>query len=612
MDMQIRVIFEINITSNKGVTLKTIPKKICINQFENIQQQCIEFFEYNNVSAYIESDNSEDLLEIESFKSVDGMPVQKKAGEKIQISPGGDHPNMLVPGYYTFKVISENQVYEGLYKIKPSNLSWEVMEDLREYLESKVRGLAYDLYKQRLGMNVDGLENPPSVFEIYRKIENAYNSIINCLNTITRNPIDNIIKVYKEKHYSVKPDIKSQRWLSKKGIARNTNSFIPNIVWEKHSLLTINTIENKWIKKIIYFLLNVLRELENSFLRLYIKTEERIKTKRNEKERIYNKYLSMNGVWALEKRRQEAYKGMEFIEREIKELDKKLCKTQENIDKIKQMKGTFSYYMHETWLNNITNYLDVHKPSLKLLKNPNYAYLYNLYKNIATIQRKKQSSKDMTFPFKKSSLLFEYYIVGIVIEIMLSLGYKWDKGWLADEENPLSDFIDLTPETTINFYKNDYKLELVYDTEIKQDDRDYSKSRFIAINSKHRRPDIRLALYKNGDFLSGLIVEVKYCKVASVYDPLKRGATPVVEQLIDYYKCDYCKVTENGVKLVNDPFYKIIAVYPKQKGAIEGYTEYFENILFQQIEPAKTGEIPFGYEELKKQIIDFLENYAVT
>ncbi len=186
-------------------------------------------------------------------------------------------------------------------------------------------------------------------------------------------------------------------------------------------------------------------------------------------------------------------------------------------------------------------------------------------------------------------------------------GLEWE-----GKEKFINGFYDLLSDTTIKLSKEDYYIELAYDTKIRTHIASLKESHFEA--NKNDTPDIRLAAYKSdGELIAGLIVEVKYRKHRYIYD--KKDPTDVLKQIVDYTKIQYFDMVRGnkGKKIhVKDPIKQVITVYPKQdKGEPFEYIEshkYGQELVLIQLTPTTNSDKPFGYGYLQELISNFLIN----
>lgn len=609
MDMQTKLICNYQVYyNNRFMQMRENDKykpEILINKnlYPNGDLGCevIEFTEHTRVEITLVSNDSNAVLEIESYNGED--IITAKVGESIVVSPGMEQDNMLVPGEYSITIRTKDQIYEGMYKVAPSSIEEESLVNIRKYLEKIIKGLSYNIYTEKnRHKGGKSIEHTAFIFEVYKYMEGNWDNLISSINAIIDNPIIDIDKKYDKKCYSRKPDNKSQRWLSKKGQIYNSNPYVVNIYCEKHSELTYDSIENKILKKIIDYIYNILIDLcknysdgNEEFNNKIYKLEDQIR----ESEIHYNKIKDISYV----------QKAKFDVKNKIVGLTKERDKYIKNheifkiyLDKLVKMRNLICHYKNETWIKDINNYDNICKPSLKILKHKDYSEIYEIYRNLYSM--KENGKKDNSFPHKKTSVLFEIYSYILIKEMLEEIGFEWTDGWLKKMDNILLYNGDLLSNESIVLTMNEYKIELIYDKEIDKANsiKDSNKSQLVSTNSKSRRPDIVLNLYKDDTFISSCIVEVKCRKKRYIYNTSED--TDVMYQLTDYSSLKYYN-GDTGKVLKESCIDKIVVVYPKQQGPCR-FKDNLYDFSFVQVEPTNLDTKPYGYNELKGEISEFL------
>lgn len=595
MDMQVKVLFKWSNLNKEFIKEAKLFDKA--NNFSGI-----EIAEFDKVEVIYECNDPNARLEIERFDSDEFITLVP--GESVVLTKKGDSDDMLVPGDYPFRVKTSTGVYECLYRILPKNISWEDLINLRKYLEKILSGLSYNLYKKRAGLYIgESAENYFTVFEIYKTVKNHYVKLKRVLDDLFKNPLTEIVKEYKLSPCSKKPDNKSQRWLAKKGVTRNMNILTPALVYEKHAVLTVDTFENRWLKHKLKFIQYILRYLENCFyegVKFLQKEYDELLNKKTIEEKNYEIYSKKRVIFS--KAQYKTKKILDAINEKLEIKKDELKKAKDNLVEVQRMGYTFSRYENESWLKDV-GVCKTTKPSLKLLKDYRYASFYRFYREITKIQKQDASSREQYFPHKKTSLLYEYYILCLLIKIIEENGFKWEKGWLADKKNPLLGIGILPSGEILEFKKGKYTLELAYDTEITQQYK-WDISQFMHFTSICR-PDYRLSIFQPDGKVHSLIVDAKYRKFHNLYN--KMGDTDVMEQLKKYidikYYCKNKKDADNVVK-------KVVGVYPRDENAKTVMEPFPNRITLLQVHPVNpdTQELPFGYENLSALILEFINS----
>ncbi|WP_455793891.1 DUF2357 domain-containing protein [Clostridium butyricum] len=579
---------------------------------ENLPDENLSFSEYLKVGVKFESYDNNAILEIDS--SISEYPLQLRPSDKIAIlSEVGDYDNMLTPGYYGINVTTSLKTYRGLYFIESKSVSWDGIINLRRYLETIMSGLSQNLYIQRMvgQKNIYGDENY-SLNKMYSYIKNNIDNVISSLDSIVKTPITDIEKDYKEQVYTKRSDAKSQRWLCTKGLNKNKNVYMPDIVFEKSSFLNRDILENRYTKKILQEILEYVISIESSYSSINNDLKHEIGNKiKNYKinEEICNRLKNDKIVSSEHKYDKE--KELRISKIEINKLLERSKFIKETILNITKIKSIVLHYITETWFNDIFYLNKVLKVSQKLLKDNRYYQIYDFYLNLSTIEINEAKYRKPYFPSKKTSKLFEYYSVSLVIKILMNNNFSWESGWLADNTERELFNGDIPSNKPIIFTNDNYRIELVYEKKVQSNTTviESNKSDFLRMNARHYEPDIILSLFDNetGELLRAIVVEVKCRKSENLQS--KNGPSGAIEQIKDYYNFSYYDTTKKGRNKTRRAIIEeIIVLYPKQDKIIE--YEYDDiNVSFIQVEATSSPDISehYGYTRLENEIMSCLD-----
>lgn len=592
MDMQAEIRFTIESLkgSSKKVITKIIDETSCPDR--NLGDEFISFREHSTVTVELFSHNPDVVMEIESYSSDEVVAV--KPGEGITISSGKDEDDMLVPGSYYIAIIMDNKRYEGLFTVESSSMSWDGVVNMRKYLESLLQGLSYDLQsKRRERLGEQDLHN---VFldGIFSFINENHNMVVNHINSIISSPITNIKKTYRELPYSRRPDYKSEKWLSKKGSAVNGNHLLPEIVYEKHTTLDRDNAENRYLRRMIHDISILLCSLEGRFEAVHKNIEHSMQNKHQESIKVKEGYENLlNNFRVSERYKIQKKRKVDQLKEAVKELEERDKLLYNAINSIKKFRAMLSHSEFQTWLQDIKGYEKTYRPSLIMLKDSRYLELYNFYVNLKAMEKNDRIDTNIKFSHKRTSKLFEYFTVAMVINILQSEGFEWDGGWIADRK--ISYTGELPDGTVMHFSKASIECHVVYDMEVESSE----SLGFVRNNARYNRPDIRVEFYEDGELKSALIIEVKCRKSKYLFS--EDGDTSVIEHLKDYYNLGYNSTAQS--KIERGRINRVIVVYPKQPQIIKYHGDY--DFSFVQIEPGQVIDETYGYNALKKEIEDF-------
>lgn len=567
------------------------------------------FNEYDIVELEFFSDNIQDELHIECYCEENEGIKKLKSGDKVFISTGGDEE--LVPGRYDVSLIRGNNKYYGFYFKKSSNTTWDSLIYMRNYIENYVRGLSYDIYSQRNNKS-NYIPNVDEIFiNKYVYLDKKKYVLISSLDSIIKNPITSIEKTYSYTHESKRPTNKSQRWINKKGYKFNQNIYQPDIFYEKKSIECKNINENRFLKNLIQEIYNIILKILNEFKIEYECVNKRIdeyqirakKSIARKQKANSEKYISKRTIYSINE-------DLNISKNELDKYTLELNQIKEYIDNISKIKNSLSFYLNESWLLNIESDLN-YTVSSKIIKNKYYNEVYEIYKNLSGCNKDGQNK--ISFPHKKTSKLFEIYNFLLIKDIFEDIGFIWTGGWLKEKNNILSFNGDLKSEDYIVLEYKNYKVKIIYDKIIQRSkDLTSEGNTESQISAKQKlkniRPDIIIEFYKEDDFLEAIIVEVKYRKLKYIHNDIEN--TEVDEQLESYRELEYYDSNLKAIRSRVMPIAKVIAIYPKQKGAHKIVNNTYSNILFLPIMICQEDDayVHYGYENLKNEILEELNH----
>lgn len=587
------------------------------NEYKN--KPLFEFKEYAKVCIYFDNTNEDAVLEVESYYSDNlngyGYDIddyndeywfkELLPGDTITLSPGGDDNAMLVPGTYTLVFKQNGYKVETTYSILPHNMENEYIYNMRDYLENTISGLSYNIYQEKLsskeGNTISDLE-----LESYKYLYGNKDRLLGHMRYIINNPIEDLNKLYRQKKYTIRPTVRSIRWKIKK----DGNNNKKDIYYEKHCETTRDITENKYLKYIITKMQSYILDAECEYNRIDKNLDDqiaRLHHRRLHKKEELVKVSRIINTSNIEKK----------LKNEIKIIDKDIsenrCK-QENIKydlrKLSQLKSTLNFYVNDSWISEIDCKSYVGKISSRFIKNIHYYSVYKLYNELTSSNTEGANYK--TFPYKKTSQLFEIYCFLITKEVFEDLGFIWTGGWIKSSINKNLYDEDLKSGDYVELEKDEYKIVITYDKYLNtaMDLNREDEPQIVASEiSNHRRPDILITLYKNHEIKACKVIEVKYRGKRYLFN--KKGVnTNICNQLISYltnlemYDPSNPKVSKTSI------VDKVLTLYPKQgKSEVEEHERY--DILFVPILPCleRNGKYE-GYEIVCSEVIKFLNKFG--
>lgn len=558
---------------------------------------CFEFDEYQRISIELISNSNEDYIEIESYDKEEMLRIDISQNEEI-ISPGGDSDVGLVPGNYQLKLYSNGQLYTGMYKVNPCNINNEELTNMKSFMEQICEGITYNLYLERNGYEKNELNVMTLNLDSYKYLKNNYRNIVNSINSILKNPIEEVKSEYRLSKFSKKVDNKSLRWSY---CHKDRQNLGDKYFKEKRILVTYNNYENIAIK----FIIEKLYRLSNGFEHQYEVYWSNIKKKIFIiQEKIFAMQSELESIrfWGNVKRRKsELNKDISGLNLELKKYNEKIKKIEKEINDISLISKNLMRYIDSTWFGEILTKNIRLRTTTKLLKRHDYNCLYKIYVDIFKGNNKNKFKQ--TLSIKKTSLLYELYIFIIVKQVFEDMGFEWVRGWLKSQNDIYT--CDLESGEIIILKKGIYEVEIIYDKFINRV-RDVKGKNICEVvsNRERRRPDILINLYINHKFVKSTVVEVKYRKKAYIYNC--NVETDVMNQLIAYRELDYYDANAKNNKVsLQRVVEKIIVVFPsnKQSDYYIDETYYFQ---FIPIKPQYKEEKPLGYKYLYTQLNEFV------
>jgi len=585
----------------------------------------ISFNEESGFSEIFQTSNEYSKITLKFESPLDKFAIIKISSdqdEAIEIVPGLDpvvikkntEDNKLVAGQYHFELKYCNKIYYSHYIVKSNILSNESVKYLRDFVDNMLNGLSKDFFYHKKDSSLNETSLPITLMQKYFDLSLQKKTIFFIFDSIFKNPILDLGNIYKKSNHSKRPDYKSLMWESKKGISNSNNSYSINIFNERRKEKIFNNLENQLLKKIIQKFsmdLNNLKKIIDLEVQKLDNEIQKLDFEKHqleiEKEKIPNKNFGFEKAKSQIKYEQTVI----FSKREKNNNKKKVYIN--HLTEIKKMLYRFNEYSNTEWFKSISSKNNFFI-SQRILKDNRYKKILDIYNKINSDNNLNKKNLVDNRGNKKTWKLFEYYNVGIVIKILIELGFEWTSGWLADDDNNNKYLGSLPTGTVMRFEKNDdrsFYIELKYDAESTLDAN--GKSGYFSENN--RRPDILLSLYNSNDELltdkSGLIIESKCRNIDNFFN--KNFQTDVSAQLRDFKNMRYfnSRLLKEGKTAVCDPIFQVIVLYPKQtvKEDILRDNVYGNGIVYIQVQPTEIGfeESTIGYKNLKNMVGSFIE-----
>lgn len=265
----------------------------------------------------------------------------------------------LVPGYYFFEVHLLSDKYFSAIKIIPKDLSSLQWENMRDEIESKVRGLSLDFIKRKRTerRNTSDKVAPNDTFVKIKNLSEDIPAVLSSLEALKKEAKVKIRKDYSWKNNGSKAQIDfktikmMQKYPDRKGQLYSANRFID-----------YDTEENQWLK---FILTHILRFSKNSIE--YLDRILEVINKNFEGEVRFSNYRSQAN---------NTFINSTYYHRKLE------------IEKLR--KQLFSFYIYvndflgERYFSSVSNRKSIFIPKTLVLS-PKYNIVYKMYlKNIRT------------------------------------------------------------------------------------------------------------------------------------------------------------------------------------------------------------------------------------
>lgn len=555
--------------------------------------------EYDGIMIEFLSDDPKARLFIDHFYKDEEVTLVP--GDKEIIAPLRNSEINPSPAYYSIKVHCADGIFETFYLVEGKHLDWAHIRSMRDFLESRVNGLAYDLLRKRSGMWDGETDNNSEWFGTYKRLLKHASTLRHQLELILENPIESIEKVYLPTMTSRHPDRVSQRWLERRGMTRSINEAVHH--YESTISLSLNNKENIWL---VSFLYDVRRKVKNVLSRFtdsdHLKeaTLHELKQKIEKQEKELEQLTSLSIAHTFKKKVKVQQEYLLSLKKEQQKKASEFEAFKKGKQDLEKLYAYLCRVLTETWLSSIDRSVVLTRPTLKLQKDSRYGVLLKIKRILADDVRRESSNRKQVYPYQKTEKLLEVYVVCILCEIIQSLKWEWTDGWIGGFESEPPTFKELNSGQEIIFYKNGYKMVMTYEPKL---ERIVSQKHDGFEATGHNFPDILLAIYNESDeFAKAIIIEVKHRHYRYLIHPTQ--STDVMEQLKGYTHIVY--YSDGGDKIIRDAIDRVICVYPKQERGKEQELYYGNMIRFFQIQPCSdASEAPFGYDYLYCEIEDF-------
>lgn len=525
--------------------------EIMLDTSENLQVQV----NWGNVSHHEEDMNFQFTLDHEN--NVYSLFLYSDIGKTV-----GNYPWRC--GLYHFEVKYKDETYYGGFKVSPKNVDEEQLEKIHEFINSRLEGLVLDyLHHKKTFSNLAQIKMDShwQFIQWYKKTEKKLHQSLNMIENVTENNMNKSYLIEKEpKHL----DNKSIRWLnSAKGQFYQYNGYL-----NRKLFLDNNSKSNRLVKfrlrAIINKIKNAVETLDEVIHSMELQWLE-LKDDIDELHHQVNKIQSDVRVSSKEKTRMKNSLITKEIEKnEVEQHLQNLKKTQKDL--FKSLNLLYGRLSSDFWSK-----IDDRPPKkLQFEKFIGYQVFQDIWKQYVEKTPENTKSSLEVPVYKPTHELYEYFVLLGVIFIFEELGFS--AFYDSVREQLMSTFYEggLMDGTTVMLRNNEMQVEVIYEGMVEHNDSvALAKNTNFFSSRTHRKPDIRIALYKEheGDlkYCSTFIVEVKYRPLFNIYSDL--GNTKTMEQMNDYWSITYVYEENDEVKYNRNSVAQVVCVYPGDKKA---------------------------------------------
>lgn len=533
-------------------------------------------------------------IQIENYD--DGNMYDVTSDNRFQLSTGREDFGCYFTGYFSVKISNAGSLDNYLFFVKPKNLQYENVKQIRNYVNDFYSGLSLDIQKKKQGdpSELISAHNPTANENIQFVISNIPKVLTYSHQYVESRPTETIKKDIVS-GANRKIGQKSIQWLAKKGMTENENIYDPGKLLVRKTQFNINTPQNGFFRSELLFWNNELGKMVNTISNYVSRftvaiddTNAKIATVQKEIDSIKSNARisesvkkSKNGILKDEKAN-------------LDNLYSYLSMYKETLIEVKNYKADLEYLLFNSWVKQVsfqsTSKINLHDSRLKLMSR-----IHSEYIDIKIRNRRTNNTEGFVFAEKSTPKLFETYVFILLVNMLRENGYEVVN---VNEENE-SLLYKFSNPSEVYLKKGDITCRIGYDTRLKKISESFKKDAFATIpGMRHDRPDFIISYHDSeGKILDSKVVEVKWRGLNNFYD--ENGETDVVIALYQYQGIVYHRVINN--KNDRGVISKVIVIYP----------DYDERIVeIQQNEIVAIGLYPMqnvsdsvGYNNILNEII---------
>ncbi|KZK37547.1 hypothetical protein P7266_1342 [Lactococcus cremoris] len=490
----------------------------------------------------------------------------------------------LVPGYYFFEVHSLSDKYFSAIKIIPKDLSSLQWENMRDEIESKVRGLSLDFIRRKRTerRNASDKVAPNDTFVKIKNLSEDIPAVLSSLEALKKEAKVKIRKDYSWKNNGSKAqiDFKTIKMMQKnpdrKGQLYSANRF-----------LDYDTEENQWLK---FILTHILRFSKTSIE--YLDRILEVINKNFEKEVRFSNYRSQANNTFINSTHNHR-------KLEIEKLRKQL----------------FSFYIYvndflgEKYFSSVSNRKSIFLPKTLVLS-PKYNIVYKMYlKNIRT-SNALHLDDSYNYFWRKTDLLYEIWTYIKTIDSLIEMGFVPESGWIFDYDSWVEPLPFLEDGTKVKMSRETTSVSVVFNEVLKGQSFRNTLDNPLKTSSNRKKPDIRIDLFDEQKYAGSIILDAKYKKLINIIS--SRYNTSSLNQLRSYRNDPFSSIIDIPDYLLSHikPVASVFAIYPISEGKSSPKDFDEQQLFFSELRPG------YGFEQftidLSRQINERLDMHKKT
>lgn len=480
---------------------------------------------------------------------------------------GEDFP--LVPGYYVLTVTDGKRSWYGLLEILPKYMGKQSWQDMRDELMHEIKNLSFDFMKKNIHVSksmegVLGLQ--ADMLLRFYTISEESQVVLNALSELAHTANSRLVLREKKAHFSDGYRRMNSHLRVQNSRAHSGADSFPVVYTE----ITWDIPENRFVKAILgrldHSLFSFIRETEKQMARLEEKQEAL---------RLYS------------------------YGREYKMGEKALEQFAQYYEQARRIRSNIRRVTLAPWFEETKNEMPVIAP-MTVFRDPRYAVLYHLHKNLEHPADSLDVSGFYQFQWKRTDKLYELWGFLQFIKALAKKGWEVEDGVSVLKEDGKYRLASLEAGARIRMTRDEEEIHLIYDGLVPSSSAETDRyEEPLYTNNAHRRPDLRIDYYQGRMYGGSLVVDFKYRDILFLWQDENRGEG-LRRQFNAYRDMNtrfYRHMDERTSLRDSRPVKEVWAIFPR---AVPGQSDQDYSLKFIPLAPG---------QEANHDLPDLLENY---